>query len=110
VIWIIKRILGQRVGFEAVGLGVRGAILAHMRIRRVMTLFSDLKIRQMIRDQPKIRLEVTDNEGWFGPRFPEDVDELHFQVVGVLKDLDRLKALFDRFAVVLDRLCRPGSA
>jgi nucleoside-triphosphatase len=32
-IWIIKRILGQRVGFEAVGLGGRGAILAHIRIR-----------------------------------------------------------------------------
>ena len=64
----------------------------------------------MIQDQPEIRLEVKDSEGWFGPRFPEDVDELHFQVVEVIKDLDRLKALFDLFAAVLDRLCRMGSA
>ena len=77
---------------------------------RVRVLFSDPKIRQMIQDQPKIRLEVKDSEGWFGPKFPEDVDELHFQVVGVIKDVDRLKSLFDLFAAVLDQLCRIGSA
>ena len=73
-------------------------------------LFANPKIRQMIQDQPKIRLEVKDSEGWFGPKFPENVDELHFQVVGVIKDVERLKALFDLFAAVLDQLCRIGSA
>jgi hypothetical protein len=77
---------------------------------RVRVLFSDPKIRQMIQDQPKIRLTVKDSEGWFGPKFPEDVDEVHFQVVGVIKDVERLKALFDLFAAVLDQLCRIGSA
>ena len=66
--------------------------------------------RQMIQDQPKIWLRVKDSEGWFGPEFPEDVDELSFQVVGVIKDVERLKALFDLFAAVLDQLCRIGSA
>jgi hypothetical protein len=37
------------------------------------------------------------------------VDELHFQVVGVINDVKRLKALFV-FATVLDQLCRIGSA
>ena len=77
---------------------------------KVCDLFANPKIRQMIQDQPKIRLEVKDSEGWFGPKFPEDVDELHFQVVGVIKDVERLKALFDLFAAVLDQLCRIGSA
>jgi len=77
---------------------------------KVMNLFADVKLRQMIKDQPKIRLEVKDNEGWFGPQFPENVDELRFQVAGVIKDIERLKALFDLFAVVLDQLCRIGSA
>src|SRR6476620_2393705 len=77
---------------------------------RVRVLFFDPKIRQMIQDQPKIRLEVKDSEGWFGPKFPEDVDELHFQVVGVIKDVQRLKALFDLFAAVLNQLCKLGSA
>jgi hypothetical protein len=77
---------------------------------RVVRLFADSKIRQMIQTQPRIRLEVKDNDGWFGSKFPADVDELHFQVVGVIKDVERLKALFDLFVAILDQLCRIGSA
>ena len=77
---------------------------------KVVNLFSNPKIRQMIQAQPEIRLEVKDSEGWFGPRFPDDVDELYFQVVGVIKDIERLKSLFDLFAAVLVELCRIGSA
>ena len=47
---------------------------------RVESLFSDSKIRQLVQAQPKIRLEVKDSEGWFGPKFPENVDELQFPV------------------------------
>jgi hypothetical protein len=77
---------------------------------KVRTLFDDPNLRRLVQAQPDIRLEVKDSEGWFGPRFPENVDELHFQVVGVIKDVGRLKALFELFAAVLDRLCRIGSA
>src|SRR3954468_21485086 len=77
---------------------------------RVRELFTDPEVRSLMLAQPEIRLEVKDSEGWFGPAFPEDVDELHFQVVGVIKEVERLKALFDLFAAVLDRLCRIGSA
>jgi hypothetical protein len=76
----------------------------------VRMLFSDPKIRQMIQNQPKIRMEVKDNEGWFGPKFPENVDELYFQEIGVIKDVERLKALFDLFAALLEQLCKIGSA
>src|SRR6516165_2925790 len=76
----------------------------------VRDLFANPKIRQVIQAQPRIRLEVKDSEGWFGPRFPEGVDELHFEVLGVIKDVEGLKALFDLLATVLDQLCRIGSA
>jgi hypothetical protein len=77
---------------------------------KVQTLFADPEVRRLVLSQPKIRLEVKDNEGWFAPKFPSNVDELKFQVVGVMKDKERLKALFDLFAAVLERLCRIGSA
>ena len=77
---------------------------------KVLRLFSDARIRQMIQAQPKIRLDVKDSEGWFGPSFPEDVDEVRFEVAGVIKDIERLKALFELFAALLDQLCRIGSA
>jgi hypothetical protein len=77
---------------------------------KVVSLFSDTRIRQMIQAQPQIRLRVKRSEGWFGPMFPENVNELHFEVVGVIKNVKRLKALFDLFAALLDQLCRIGSA
>ncbi len=77
---------------------------------KVRDLFANSKIRQMTQDQPQIRLEVKDSEGWFGPKFPEDVDELQFRVIGVIKDVERLKSLFDLFDAVLDQHCRIGSA
>jgi hypothetical protein len=72
----------------------------------VRELLANPNIRQLIDAQPKIRLEVKDNEGWFGPRFPEDADELLLRVPGVIKDVPRLKSLFDLFAAVLEQLCK----
>jgi hypothetical protein len=77
---------------------------------RVRDLFAEAGLRSLALAQPKLRLSVKDDEGWFGARFPDGVDELHFQVVGVIRDIGRLKELFDLFAAVLDRLCRIGSA
>lgn len=73
-------------------------------------LFSNSTVRQLLMDQPDIHLQVKDDEGWFSKNFPEGVDELYFQVVGVIKDKERLKKLFDLFSAVLDELCRLGSA
>jgi hypothetical protein len=79
-------------------------------VERLRTLFSDPTICDLLRRQPTIRLQVKDDEGWFRPKFPRGVDELHFQVCGVIKEVERLKSLFELFACVLDRLCQMGSA
>ena len=77
---------------------------------KVRSLFANSEIRQLIGEQPQIHLELKDDEGYFRAHFPEGVDELSFQVVGVIKDVDRLKQLFDLFAEVLEELNRLGSA
>ncbi len=76
----------------------------------VSRLFTNTMVRQLIQDQPNIHFQVKDDGGWFNQSFPEGVDELYFQVVGVIKDKERLKKLFDLFSLVLDELCRFGSA
>lgn len=76
----------------------------------VRSLLSDANIRMLMATQPRIRVEVKDDEGWFGARFPEGVDELYFVAVGVIKDLDLLRALFDLFSAILHQLCHIGSA
>ena len=75
-------------------------------------LFANQKIRSLISAQPDIYFSVKDDEQhlWGSAGFPPDVDELHFQVVGVIKDIARLRALYDLFSETLDELCRMGSA
>jgi hypothetical protein len=78
---------------------------------KIRRLFSDAKLRDLIRDQPDINFCVKDDEGfWSGRSFPPNVDELCFQVVGMITDLERLKELYDLFSETLDELCRMGSA
>jgi len=77
---------------------------------RVRELLSTQKIRELIARQRDIHFTVKDDEGWFGATFPEGVDELHFHVVGVIKDVERLKVLYELFAETLDQLCRMGAA
>jgi hypothetical protein len=77
---------------------------------RVRQLFSNPRIRELIALQPKIHFTVKDDEGWFGAKFPDGVDELLFVVGGVIKDVERLQRLYELFAETLDELCRMGSA
>lgn len=77
---------------------------------KVKELFANSTIRELIEKQQSIYFSVKDDEGRFGPSFPEGVDELYFQVVGVIKDPDRLKSLYDLFAEILNQLCYIGSA
>ncbi|MHC5036062.1 MAG: DUF3137 domain-containing protein [Planctomycetota bacterium] len=77
---------------------------------RLRQLFAHPRIRELIQAQPHICFEVKDDEGWFGKKFPGDVDQLVFHVSGVIKDIQRLKLLFSLFAHTLNHLCHLGSA
>lgn len=77
---------------------------------KIRLLLQDETLQRLMLAQSDVHLEVKDDEGWFGREFPEGVDELYFQAYGVIKDIHRLKELFDLFAKILDRLCAIGSA
>jgi hypothetical protein len=106
--------LGKMLGMQDIEIGDpefdQAFIIKGTDEAKIVNLFADVKIKQMIQAQPTIRLEVRDSEGWFGPSFPPETDELYFRVQGVIKDIARLKGLFELFVVVLEQLCRTGSA
>ena len=77
---------------------------------RVRRMLRHDRIRALIEDQPDICFEVKGDEGYFGQTFPDGVDELHFQAVGEIKDLDQLRRLYDLFTEVLDYLGTAGHA
>ena len=76
---------------------------------RVRRLFGNERIRRLIDALPRIRLSVKGHEGMLS-KFPAGVDELHFQATGTIKDIGRLRTLFDLFAEVLQELCHEGKA
>jgi hypothetical protein len=106
--------LGKRLGMQDVEVGReefdRDFVIKGNDEARLHWFFANDKIRALLQAQPDVRFEVVDDEGWFGADFPEGVDELRFQVRGVIKDINLLKQLFELFAVTLDELCAMGSA
>ena len=77
---------------------------------RVRELLRDEGLRRQLEGQPSLSVTIKDDEGWFGAKFPEGVDELYFSVNGLIDDIDRLKDLFELFALTLDCLVAIGSA
>ena len=106
--------LGKRLGMQDIEIGDpefdRDYVIKGNDEAKVLALFGDPRIRQLIQAQPSIHLQVKDDEGGFSASFPEGVDELYFHVVGVIKDVERLKSLYELFAETLNRLCHIGSA
>lgn len=106
--------IGKMLGMQDVEVGFEpfdaDFIIQGNDEQKLRALFANAKIRALIESQQSIQFSVKDSEGWFGQKFPDDVDELHFVVGGIIKDPARLKLLFDLFAETLDELCRIGSA
>jgi hypothetical protein len=107
--------LGKALGMQDIESGHSAAfdeafILQGNDESKVRRLLANPEIRRLLEAQPRVRLELKDDEGLFGPRFPEGVDELMFLALGFIKDVEQLKALFDLFHEVLEELHRTGSA
>ena len=106
--------LGRHLGMQDVEVGFpdfdRDFVIKGNNETLLRWLFADERVRTLLAEQPEVRFEVVDDEGWFGERFPEGVDELRFQVRGVIKDVRCLKQLFELFSATLERLCALGSA
>ena len=106
--------LGKRLGMQDIEVGFEEFdnefIIKGNDESKLRQLFANPKIRELIEGQKDIHFSVKDDEGWFGPTFPDGVDELAFVVTGVIKDVERLKHLYELFSTTLDELCRMGSA
>jgi hypothetical protein len=108
--------IGKKLGMQDVTVGYpqfdEDFIIKGNDEAKLRRLFASAKIRELITAQPDINFSVRDddNKFWSSRNFPPGVDELYFQVTGVIKDVDRLKLLYDLFSETLDELCRMGSA
>ena len=76
----------------------------------VQSLCSSERLRALVAVQPKFQLSIHDDEGWFGKKFPPEVDVLVFDVAENIRDIERLKGLYDVFAETLHQLSKLGIA
>jgi hypothetical protein len=77
---------------------------------RLVALFDDPEIRELVMEQPSIYLTVRDDDGWLGDDYHDETDLLEFLCADIVEDRERLHRLFALFGAVLDRLCRLGEA
>lgn len=105
--------LGKAFGMQDIEVGHprfdRDFVIKGNEPGRVQRLFDNERIRRLIDAQPRIHVTVKAHEGMLS-KFPAGMDELHFQASGTIKDLDRLRQLFDLFAEVLQQICHEGKA
>ncbi|MDQ7007333.1 MAG: DUF3137 domain-containing protein [Acidobacteriota bacterium] len=73
-------------------------------------LLADPALRQALLESPADLVEVRDDEGDFGPAFPEEVDELYLHSRRRITVCSELEQLYGVFAELLNRLCHAGSA
>lgn len=87
--------LGKALGAQDIEIGVpdfdHDFTIQGNNESRVQALFVNQRIRQLIQMQKSIRLGIRNNE-------------LVFEVQGVIKDVERLKSLFELFKEVLSQL------
>lgn len=72
----------------------------------IRDIFQNQGIKDKIKLQKKLNLKVTPYKE---KKSPTD-SELYFQMTGVLKDIEKLKNLFDLFSELMDELSKNGVA
>lgn len=102
--------IADRLGFGRVRTGDRAFdarfVIKANDDRKASELFADDGVRKRIGAHRRIFLQAIDEDGYF----PDDVDELHLTVPGVIADMASLESMFQLLPAVLHRLCEIGSA
>ena len=79
---------------------------------KARALLDNPEYRRLLLAQTAVWLKVKDHAGWLGPRFPENVDMLIYELIDIkpITDVASLQSLFDLIGATLEQLCRIGSA
>lgn len=78
---------------------------------QIIKLLKSDKLKQLFTSIPKLHFKIKDDDyRLFGKSFPQGVDMLYFETVGVIKDKTTLRNLFLLFCAVLERLVQIDSA
>lgn len=77
---------------------------------KIKKLLSNKRIREIIKANPNVNLEVKGDDGYFSTEFPDGVDELYLLCEDATKDAAKMEELYELFSELLHQLCHIGSA
>lgn len=102
--------IGKSLGWQDVEIGDevldRTFVIQSNQEDQLRRLLDDEPLRTMLKAGPWARLEAKHGEGWFGPKFPQNIDEVALQVRGKVDDEAHLRRMFDLLGLTLDRLAK----
>lgn len=100
--------LAKALGKQDIDIGVpdfdRDFVIQGNDEERVRGLLSDPALRALFAAQPRVMVQIVDNDGIFGTSCGDDVDILEFVEGGLIKDVARLRGLFAIFPALLRAL------
>jgi hypothetical protein len=104
--------LGSLLGMQDIQVGHREFdekfVIKGNNESEVKTLCNSERLRALVTAQPAFRLTIHDDDGWFGEKYPPEVDVLTFDVAEQIRDVGRLRGLYDVFAETLNLLSEMG--
>lgn len=110
--WIYK--IGKIFGMKDIDTGYpefdKKFIIKGNNESKLIDIFSSEKIQNLMDFQDYMVLEVKTAKNSPGVDLPEGVSELHFQIMGVIRDIEKLRNLYMLFALLLNKLCIMDSA
>lgn len=72
---------------------------------KIQWVFDNPKIQALLYDIVNVRFEIRSDEGIFiHSTYKEGIDEVYFEVRGVIKDINELKRIFDLFSMLLNKI------
>lgn len=106
--------MGKMLGMKDISIGYKEFddtfVIKSNNEEKIKILFENESIRSLMENQPHSNLQIKDNDGRRRKHFPDGVDELYFEVIGVIRDIERLKEVYELFAKVLQELSDIGTA
>lgn len=100
--------IGKALGMEDVEVGFpmfdEDFIIKGNDHHKLWKLFQNEQIRVCFKALDNVRLGVRDKPNSWFKETQKDIDNLHFQVVGIIEDKLELKILFELFTRLLDQL------
>ncbi len=76
----------------------------------IKKLLRDKELKKLFDSLPKVNVKIKNGDGWFADKYPEGVNILNFESIGVIKEKVVLRNLFELFSAILDRLVHIDAA